>query len=63
MPLLNVIQVIEIKKGDFKWSKTALEPTLQHVDLTVRKGELVGVLGRVGCGKVCALGSTNLPTS
>ncbi|KAB5588814.1 Metal resistance protein YCF1 [Ceratobasidium theobromae] len=47
--------VIEIKKGDFKWSKTALEPTLQHVDLTVRKGELVGVLGRVGCGKTSLL--------
>ena len=29
-----------------------MESTLQGIDLTVRKGELVGVLGKVGAGKV-----------
>ncbi|QRV89229.1 ABC transporter transmembrane region [Ceratobasidium sp. AG-Ba] len=47
--------VLEIKNGEFKWSKSLLEPTLQHIDLTVRKGELIGVLGRVGCGKTSLL--------
>ncbi|KAG8790592.1 hypothetical protein FRC12_011475, partial [Ceratobasidium sp. 428] len=47
--------VLEIQNGDFKWSKTILEPTLQHIDLTVRKGELIGVLGRVGAGKTSLL--------
>ncbi|CAE6405604.1 unnamed protein product [Rhizoctonia solani] len=47
--------VLEIKGGDFKWSKTAEIPTLENIDLTVRKGELVGVLGRVGAGKTSLL--------
>ena len=45
--------VLSIKEGEFSWSKKATTPTLEGVDLTVRKGELVGVLGRVGAGKVC----------
>lgn len=45
--------VLEMKNGDFKWSNQVLEPTLQHLDMTVRKGELVGILGPVGSGKVC----------
>ncbi|KAG9121358.1 hypothetical protein FRC07_002714, partial [Ceratobasidium sp. 392] len=47
--------VLEITNGEFKWSKTLLEPTLQHIDLTIRKGELIGVLGRVGSGKTSLL--------
>ncbi|CAE6433317.1 unnamed protein product [Rhizoctonia solani] len=47
--------VLEIKGGDFKWSKTADAPTLEHINLTVRKGELIGVLGRVGSGKTSLL--------
>ncbi|KAG9086906.1 hypothetical protein FS749_003298, partial [Ceratobasidium sp. UAMH 11750] len=47
--------VLGIQNGDFKWSQTLLEPTLQHIDLTVRKGELIGVLGRVGAGKTSLL--------
>ena len=38
--------------GEFRWSKSAPVPTLEDVNLSVRKGELVGVLGRVGAGKV-----------
>lgn len=44
--------VLVIKDGEFSWNKDALRPTLEGIDMTVRKGELVGVLGRVGCGKV-----------
>ncbi|KAF9054330.1 multidrug resistance-associated ABC transporter [Panaeolus papilionaceus] len=47
--------VLSIKDGDFSWSKTAIEPTLEGMDFTVRKGELVGVLGRVGAGKTSLL--------
>ncbi|KAK7061124.1 hypothetical protein VNI00_000860 [Paramarasmius palmivorus] len=45
-------EVLVIKDGEFSWSKTSANPTLEDVNLTVRKGELVGVLGRVGSGKV-----------
>ncbi|GAB1525242.1 hypothetical protein RhiTH_008400 [Rhizoctonia solani] len=47
--------VLEVKGADFKWSRTAEVPTLEQIDLTVRKGELIGVLGRVGSGKTSLL--------
>ncbi|CAE6455011.1 unnamed protein product [Rhizoctonia solani] len=47
--------VLEIKGADFKWSKTTGVPTLEYINLTVRKGELIGVLGSVGSGKTSLL--------
>ncbi|KAG7093889.1 hypothetical protein E1B28_007528 [Marasmius oreades] len=44
-------EVVSIKAGEFSWSKTVANPTLEDINMTVRKGELVGVLGRVGSGK------------
>lgn len=46
-------EVLSIVGGEFSWTKDAASPTLEDVNLTVKKGELVGVLGRVGAGKVC----------
>ena len=45
--------VVSVRNGEFKWNKDAPSPSLEDINLTVRKGELVGVLGRVGAGKVC----------
>jgi ABC-type methionine transport system ATPase subunit len=45
--------VLEIKDGEFTWSKNASSPTLEGINLNVRKGELIGIVGRVGAGKVC----------
>ena len=44
-------KVLSIVDGEFYWSKDGKEPTLQEINLTVRKGELVAVLGQVGAGK------------
>ena len=38
--------------ASFTWSSNDSSPTLESVDLTVKKGELVGIFGRVGAGKV-----------
>ena len=45
-------EVLSIRDGEFQWSKNGIKPTLEGINLTVRKGELVGILGRVGDGKV-----------
>ncbi|KAF5388715.1 hypothetical protein D9757_004866 [Collybiopsis confluens] len=39
-------EVLSIKNADFTWSKNAVQPTLEGINLSVRKGELVGVLGK-----------------
>ncbi|KAH8093747.1 metal resistance protein YCF1 [Cristinia sonorae] len=44
-------EVLSITDGEFFWSKDGTHPTLEGINLTVKKGELVGVLGRVGAGK------------
>lgn len=45
-------ELISVKNGSFKWAEKAEEPTLQGINLSVKKGELVALLGRVGDGKV-----------
>ncbi|KAH9935900.1 metal resistance protein YCF1 [Epithele typhae] len=47
--------VVSVNKGEFSWNKNAVTPTLEDINLTVKKGELVGVLGRVGAGKTSLL--------
>ncbi|KAI9440473.1 P-loop containing nucleoside triphosphate hydrolase protein [Lactarius indigo] len=44
--------VLDIKDGEFTWSKDpSTSPTLEGINLVARKGELVGIVGRVGAGK------------
>jgi len=45
--------VLEIENGEFAWSKDAQSPTLEGINYVARKGELTGIIGRVGAGKVC----------
>ncbi|KAF8548045.1 P-loop containing nucleoside triphosphate hydrolase protein [Imleria badia] len=44
-------EVLSIRDGEFQWTKNSIQPALEGINLTVRKGELVGILGRVGDGK------------
>ena len=53
--LVTASQVLEIKDGEFSWSKDAQSLTLEGINLVARKGELTGIIGRVGAGKVCCL--------
>lgn len=55
LALIRFPQLLSITGGDFVWLKDAGQPTLEDINLTLRKGELLGVLGRVGAGKVCPL--------
>ncbi|WWD05496.1 hypothetical protein V865_003573 [Kwoniella europaea PYCC6329] len=49
--------VVSIKNGEFKWLASAEQPTLENIDLEVKKGELFAIIGRVGDGKSSLLGS------
>ncbi|KAG2035311.1 P-loop containing nucleoside triphosphate hydrolase protein [Suillus americanus] len=44
-------EVLSIKGSEFQWNKQDISAALEDINLTVHKGELVGVLGRVGSGK------------
>jgi len=46
-------QVLEIENGEFAWSKDSQSSTLEGINYVARKGELTGIIGRVGAGKVC----------
>lgn len=50
-------EVVSIKNGEFRWVHDSSEPTLQNIDLSVKKGELLAVIGRVGDGKSSLLGA------
>jgi len=51
--LTRGLQVLSISDADFSWSRDlTLPPTLEGITMSVKKGELVGILGRVGAGKV-----------
>ena len=47
--------------ADFSWSKNMAEPTLEGINLKIKKGELVGILGRVGAGKVSSVLISDYP--
>ena len=49
--------VVTIKDGEFRWINDSPQPILQDINLTVRKGELLAVIGRVGDGKSSLLGA------
>ena len=42
---------ILIERGTFRWSKDNAVPILSSLHLSIQPGELVGVIGSVGCGK------------
>jgi ABC-type multidrug transport system fused ATPase/permease subunit len=42
---------VKIENATFSWTKEQLTPTLQDVNIDIKKGELVAIVGRVGSGK------------
>ncbi|MBE6757158.1 MAG: ABC transporter ATP-binding protein [Ruminococcaceae bacterium] len=42
---------VEFKNVSFRYYKTAEEPVLRNIDLTIEAGQTVGIIGSTGCGK------------
>jgi ABC-type multidrug transport system fused ATPase/permease subunit len=50
-------EVVSIKGGEFRWVHDSVTPTLEGIDLSVKKGDLAAIIGRVGDGKSSLLGA------
>jgi ATP-binding cassette subfamily C (CFTR/MRP) protein 1 len=48
-------EVLSIRNGEFSWSRNSSTPNLEDINVTLKKGQLLGVLGRVGSGKTSLL--------
>jgi ABC-type bacteriocin/lantibiotic exporter with double-glycine peptidase domain len=46
---------IRINQGNFTWNNSTDESSLKDIDLTIARGSLVLILGRVGSGKTTLL--------
>lgn len=46
---------IRLNHGDFSWTSSGNELSLKDIDLTIARGSLVLILGRVGSGKTTLL--------
>ncbi|KAH9499737.1 Multidrug resistance-associated protein 1 [Bulinus truncatus] len=42
---------VEIVDGAFTWDKEQITPTLRDINISIKPGSLVAVVGTVGCGK------------
>ena len=42
---------MEFKNVSFRYYKTSDEKVLDNINLTIRPGETVGIIGSTGCGK------------
>ncbi|CAO3631065.1 unnamed protein product [Cunninghamella blakesleeana] len=45
------IPLVDIQEGTFKWNSKSESPSLENINIQVKKGELVSIIGRVGSGK------------
>ena len=45
------MNLLTIEKGNFTWDLENREPTLQNINLQVKPGQLVAIVGPVGSGK------------
>lgn len=43
--------LVSVQQGTFRWSESAAEPTLQDINLSLKKGQLVSIIGVVGSAK------------
>ncbi len=48
---------IRINEGNFSWNNSTNELSLKNINLTITRGSLVLILGRVGSGKTTLLNS------
>lgn len=42
---------VKLNKASFTWNEEASEPTLKEIDVEIKKGSLVAIVGTVGSGK------------
>ena len=48
-------ETVVLEKVTGKWNKDENEDTLTNIDLSLKSGQLIAIIGPVGSGKVCSL--------
>ena len=48
-------ETVALEKVTGKWNKDENEDTLTNIDLSLKSGQLIAIIGPVGSGKVCFL--------
>ena len=48
-------ETVTLEKVSGKWNKDENEDTLTNIDLSLKSGQLIAIIGPVGSGKVCSL--------
>ena len=56
-PSTNNDSAIKVENASFAWEKDAEKPTLSNVNLDIKKGSMVAVVGTVGSGKTSLVSS------
>lgn len=49
--LVDGDELVSVVHADFSWTAKQSEPTLNDINLSLKKGDLLAVVGRVGSGK------------
>ena len=50
-PLQAGDELVSVNKGEFSWTDSEAQPILHDITLSLKKGDLLSVVGRVGSGK------------
>ena len=50
----SLANTVRLEKVTGKWTKDENQDTLTNINLNIKSGELVGIIGPVGSGKVCS---------
>ena len=50
-PGLETKNAISIQNADYSWASDAVNPTLSNINMEIKKGELIAVVGKIGSGK------------
>lgn len=56
-------ELVSVSDANFSWAAAQTEPTLVNINLSLKRGELVAIVGQVGSGKSSLLSGRSISSS